>query len=318
MWIYYISIICILIMILIYIVVKHKQERKRTGKMFEDAKGEMTAALEKQNENFNREIEKFYPKEVVIEALNKLKEEKNNTIIEYEQKIFDLNSYIKNIEARFRNFGEINTHKILTDLKKDLINRNKITSSQMRILSNVFVPFRANNGEVHSRQIDHLIIMNKGIYIIESKYWRGNIMYGLCKKHSMDFGFILDSLYPEINDTEEKTIVFIDSNSETNDREMKVVSYDDPAKQVKKTAWTLNQLLKEYNMNIFITPIIYFGHKEKKFKDFTETNSPQVFDNENDLCNFLESQLLNSTMDYSIEELEAINKIVEKVNYFPK
>ena len=75
----------------------------------------------------------------------------------------------------------------------------------MYIIPNVFIPF-TYNGKVRTRQIDHLILLPVGIYVIETKYWRGKIVHGLTKTRKRFF--ILLDMIPS-NKKDAQTLVFI-------------------------------------------------------------------------------------------------------------
>lgn len=331
MELFYVVVIIMLIVIFANLLTKQKRKTQELKLLMEQTQRETAAAIAVQQEVFVKEKNSMLPKEQVVYAVKKLHSEKEvkfkelrdeftKKISEYEEKVNKLSSYVQSLERQSRNFGEINTHKILSNLKNELVTQSIIDFSQMMIIPNIFVPLEDKDGEVSSRQIDHLVLTTKGIFIIETKYWKGTIFYGLTKEKAKDFSFILDSLYPNIKNDVEKTVVFVNSIVETdegssNKKEIRIVSYDDPASQVRKTAWHLNKLLKEHGENIFITPIIFFGYKDKVFMNFSKNDNPYVFDSRESLCNFFIEHLSDSNREYTVEQLNKIKRIVENANY---
>jgi len=271
--------------------------------------------------DFENEIEK---KAIIIDNKEEfiLNQSNQMQILQkkYEDEIKDLKSYYKGIEGQLRNFGEINTHKILVDLKTELVENDEIKPDQMLILSNVFVPYRDKNGKLVSRQIDHLFLMSSGVFIIESKYWQGNIMYGVSKSKAKEFSFILDKLYPKNKMNDEATIIFtenFETNSENGNKStesLKVLSYGDPSSQVKGAAAILSQLFKDHGENIFVTPVLFFNNSKKKFMNYSSNKEPFVSEDEKSLREFLIDKIKNKNF-FSEEQLRKMEKIVKDVNY---
>lgn len=325
----YLLIIGLLVILFGVILKKQKQKNHKLINEMEQSRIETTATLVDQETKFKEEKKDLLPKGSVIKFVEEFKfkhgeKDKSiqiqheNIIQKYEENIKELKSYVKDIEKQSRNFGEINTQKILIELKNDLIKKGEIEPSQMYILPNIFVPYRTKKGEVSSRQIDHIVLMNKGIYIVETKYWRGNILHGISKDRAGDFSFILDSFYPMINTSDEKTLVFLDNSGLDNEderKEMRVVSYKDPATQVRGAASILNKLLKDHNENCYVTPIIYYGHGKKELTNYSNREMPHVCDTEELLREFFFNQIKESNKNYSVLQLERIKNIVENVNY---
>jgi Nuclease-related domain len=245
-----------------------------------------------------------------------LEKSSSNTRHELEKQNENLKSQINEYRKYSRNFGEITTHHILERIRKALIENGVIDSPEdLIIMGNVFIPLLIPNQDVHSRQIDHLVISKKGIYVIESKYWKGTILYGLNKKMDNEFSFILDAFYSKIKDTDEKTIVFRNPSIEGESKEMQVVSYDDPAKQVKSAAWTLNQFLKSKGINIYCTPVVYFGYQDKNFKNYSNLSEPLVYDKEKEFIDLFSNEITNKKPIEHINLLQ-IKNIIEEANYY--
>lgn len=241
---------------------------------------------------------------------------------QHQLEIIKSNKYIKSLEQFSRNRGEVLTHKILTALKANLIHQGKIKEDEMIILGNIFVPYTFND-EVRTRQIDHLILMTTGIYIIETKYWRGRILYGLTTEKAKDFAFLLNSLFPNIQKDQEQTLVFVKNQNndvEESKLEMKVLTYDNPGQQVTRTAIALKNYLEKHNKKYnFVTSILYFGYpsdEENNVTDYSSKSNPKCFSNKENLCAYFEKQINERKSKYTSRDLTEINKVIEDINYF--
>ncbi|HDX9614903.1 TPA: NERD domain-containing protein, partial [Bacillus toyonensis] len=134
----------------------------------------------------NQNLEVAY-KNILIQE----KEKYETEVAEIQESINELNNYIEDIQKYSRNSGEIITHQILSELKRTWVSNGALSETDMYIIPNVFIPF-TYNGKVRTRQIDHLILLPVGIYVVETKYWRGKIVHGLTKKRAKNFSFLLD------------------------------------------------------------------------------------------------------------------------------
>jgi Nuclease-related domain len=338
----------ILLFVLIALLIRIKSMKQMYETSLLDSKEQAAATMEKVTLDFEQEKQNLYKKDQVIEVAKKLKKEweegkdvefkvlkrvsqeileKEKMEIEqaYEGKIHVYENQLKTLQNQIneyrkysRNFGEVTTHHILEKMREELVTSEVISSiDDIIIMGNVFIPFINQNQDVHShsRQIDHLVISRKGIFVIESKYWKGTILYGLNKKRANEFSFILEAFYPKIKDQDEKTIVFRSPSDAGENKEIQVVSYDDPAKQVKSAAWTLNQFLKSKGINIYCTPIVYFGYQEKNFKNYSNLNEPLVYDKEKEFINLFSNEL-TSRKNIEHINLEQIKNIIEEANYY--
>lgn len=190
----------------------------------------------------------------------------------------------------------------------------------MYIIPNVFIPF-TYNGKVRTRQIDHLILLPVGIYVVETKYWRGKIIHGLTKKRAKDFSFLLDVIPNSKKDAQ--TLVFIPSQSidETGKlvNTIQVRSYGEPTDQASKTAVTLNEYLNtQLSWKVpYITPVVYFGYPNQGNNGLIELaneNKVNRFNTADQLQNFFRQELVKSPKLNTVQ-LQEIKFIVEQVNY---
>lgn len=222
----------------------------------------------------------------------------------FEEQQGKLKKYISHLEQTSRNFGEITTHKILTDLQKELVDNKVITDGEMIVVSNVYIPYSMHGKHIHTRQIDHLVLLKTGIYIIETKYWKGRVLHGINENYSGDYKFLIDFL------SNDQTFVFT-KESESN---LKVASYNNPENQVKKTAVALKELIKAK----YVEPIIFFGYPKDNLNeviDYSEDKHTKRFTSKEMLVNHFEKELQNKKATYSTNELINMQDILNQVNY---
>ncbi|MBY7114895.1 NERD domain-containing protein [Bacillus sp. 17RED48] len=263
----------------------------------------------------NQNLEVAY-KNILIQE----KEKYETEVAEIQESINELNNYIEDIQKYSRNSGEIITHQILSELKRTWVSNGALSETDMYIIPNVFIPF-TYNGKVRTRQIDHLILLPVGIYVVETKYWRGKIIHGLTKKRAKDFSFLLDMIPNSKKDAQ--TLVFIPSQSTDETGKLvntiQVRSYGEPTDQASKTAVTLNEYLNTHlSWKVpYITPVVYFGYPNQGNNGLIELaneNKVNRFNTADKLKNFFRQELVKSPKLNAVQ-LQEIRSIVEQVNY---
>ncbi|SFE65691.1 Nuclease-related domain-containing protein [Bacillus sp. OV194] len=288
------AVIVVLICIVLGVLLILKKKNKHYDEMFEEFQTEAV-------ENFSK-VEKELQQEKE-ELVDKLKED-------YESKISDFKEYVRTVEKISKTASEVNTHNILTEIKKKLVLEGTIQPFELKILANVFVPMKKADGEILSIKIDHIILMKTGIYIIDTNEFHGDILFGITKEKTKQFSFILDHLFPSEENETEKTIVFVNKNNDS--KELNVISVDDPSKQVMAGVNILNQLLEKHFHYSSIAPILYFH--ANKLINHSQNKIPYVFDDKQTLYKFFVRQLDGYPTVYSIDELEEIKNIIENVS----
>lgn len=221
----------------------------------------------------------------------------------YQSEIEMLKFENEDIKRNYRNRGEIITHQILENLKADLIRNGRITPDEMIIMPNIFIPEKKGN----TRQIDHLILLSTGLYIIETKHWKGHIVMGMTKKSSRKFSFLVDLL----DSSKEESIVF----DRTESGGLTVRTYGNPISQVQKTAAILSNYLKKKNISAWINTVVFFNYDNKEVHDWSENSKVKRLINKEQLITFFGSELMSQKPKLSAEELQTIKTIIEDSNY---
>ncbi|MFJ5788854.1 nuclease-related domain-containing protein [Lysinibacillus sp. NPDC093197] len=309
------------IVVLSVVVLLLFNNQRKLMRMHEDEKNE----IRKNTENILNESQKEISA-TVTENYNMLKKENNHELQklkkDYDTELTNMKKYIGNLEKFSRNRGEILAHEILMDLKSNLLEEGIINRNEMIIMGNVFIPFRyKDNEDLKSRQIDHLILLPQGIYIIETKYWKGKILQGISKKNADNLSILLDNLFPGIKDDMEKTLILNPIKENEGSNEFRVISYDNPVNQVRQTAVKLNQYIKEkINKNIGINSLVYFGYYQDK-NNFVEIYGKQqgnfptlICKGEKELKDILREKIEKCERKYNVEELLEIQELLNEYN----
>lgn len=289
----------------------HKTYTRLIEAKGEEAAGEIALKEEEHKEQTEAILSKEKQKYEI--EIQELMEQRNSDVSK-------LNSYIRMIERFSRNSGEVMTHNILLELKSDMIQSGTIRNEEMRILGNVFIPYYSENNELRTRQIDHLIILPTGIYVIETKYWKGKVLHGLTKEKTKEFAFIMETLFPNSRNDEEETLVFVHTQDNERDQkaEMRIVSYDNPAKQVGKTVHLFKRYLQGKQIAAdWIVPIVYFAYRTNEFNavvDYSTDVKTQRFTSKKELYRYFSKEVMEKRQVYNISDIEEIKAIVEDAN----
>ncbi|MCF6136114.1 nuclease-related domain-containing protein [Pseudalkalibacillus berkeleyi] len=272
--------------------------------------------LKKKHKEYDRLIDQ-YQKEAAISLAkteNQLKQENKEKLEEvkgdYEEQINDYKEYIDSVKRFSRDELEVNTYKTLLEIKNELVENDVIKPLQMMILPNVFIPYQSVDGDIQSTKIAHIVLLNKGIYIIDTKDWQGNILYGLTKEKAKEFSFIIDTFYPALHSEAEKTFVF----EKNKQNELRALMHDEPTKNLNVATSKLNNLLKDQVENITINNLLYFAHPDHHLINFSTQEQLHLINDRNELYAFFIKEIQNKTNLYSVADLEKIKYIVEEAD----
>ncbi|TCP22685.1 nuclease-like protein [Scopulibacillus darangshiensis] len=293
-----------------YIFYQKRKMTKRHSNLVEKMTAEEAATkasmMDEQNEK-----ERLHKEEV---------EQLTNT---YHYEINKLQMNINELQAYSKNKGEIITHQILGEMKSSIVAKEILGSSDLHILPNVFIPYK-EKGLIKTRQIDHLVILPTGIYVIETKYWRGKVVHGLNRKNAGDLSFITDMMASEHDDfATDQTLIFVPfKDDESEQSSIRIKSYGDPAKQVKHTSYRLKQFLsEECHIDTYVTPIVYFGYPKESRNgalqgviDLSDDKQVKRFVNEKGLTDFFANECSKKAV-FSTEDIGAIKETLEGIEY---
>ncbi|MGK9288606.1 nuclease-related domain-containing protein [Staphylococcus warneri] len=175
-----------------------------------------------------------------INLINKLRSENENLKKENNQ----LKKRINVPTNRGEQITSQQLKEIMTTLKKD-----SIISMYSLYDDLVIYDLKCNK----NRQIDHLAITNKGMFMVESKYWKGDIYYNFSGDDLKKFN--MSGLEKYIYDAENKSYktFILDSDNDV----LHFNTYGHPYIQAMTSATFLQKTL---NLP-FINPIVYFNYQ---------------------------------------------------------
>ncbi|WP_082235249.1 nuclease-related domain-containing protein [Halobacillus massiliensis] len=285
-------VIVVLVFIIIGLIVSIKNKLKHYDQMMSEFESEAVVSLTKVEKDFENEKEKLALK---IEN-------------DYKAKLENFKTHVEKVEKISRTTSEVKTDMLLTNLKKNLITEGMIRPLQMYVLSNIFIPFKKNNGEIQPVKIDHILLMRTGIYIIDTSEYHGNVFYGITNDRAKEFSFILDDLFPLQEKDTEKTIVV--SNKHVDQLGVNLNTAESPAKQLANGVEALSQLLAEHEDYKTVTPLLYFDLHGNRLINFSELKTPYVFADKQKLKDYFVREAKEENKIYSDEDLENIKYLI--------
>lgn len=162
------------------------------------------------------------------------------------KKLNDKISYLQGLVQSSLNIGEQITSNHLQEIFWEFKNEKII--EHYAIYNNVLI-----EDEDNIRQIDHFVICTNGLFIIETKHWKGDIYFNFNKDNLKNYSLdgLKKYLFPHYGNN---YITFILSN-ENNKFAFK--KFGHPFDQINKTRVLANKIFDAK----FIEMIIYFNHK---------------------------------------------------------
>ncbi|MEH7308591.1 nuclease-related domain-containing protein [Neobacillus drentensis] len=221
----------------------------------------------------------------------------------YQRDIEKLMIENEDIRKNYRNQGEIITHQILENFKSDLIQKKIIPPDEMIIMPNIFIP----EGNGQTRQIDHLVLLSTGLYVIETKDWKGHIVLGLSRMGSHKFSFLAELVDSE----KEETLVFDKDESGA----FTVKTYENPISQVQETTYILSNYLQSQDVTTWINTLVFFNDDEKEVHDWSDNSIVKRLTNKEQLQQFFIHELTSKNRIYGAFQLNTIKHLIETAHY---
>lgn len=225
--------------------VEHKKNIEKSEQDIRNIKENEINRLHMEYKKDSSEKEKEYEK-----VLEKNKVALDEVVSKYEK-------YAIYVKKTSKNQGEIITNNQLNKIKKKLIEQGVITDKSFMIHSNIMF-MNTEGRHVYVHQIDHLVVSTKGIYAIESKYWKGAIFH---EQTINSMSSETKILFPNVK-TDDEICTFVVQNDAENGLTSKI--YGNPTNQVKHTCVNFYQYLlgkKVILNNHFIKGLVYYNYK---------------------------------------------------------
>ncbi|MFD2828951.1 nuclease-related domain-containing protein [Corticicoccus populi] len=291
----FIIVAAVLLIILIWFLVyffKHRKEVNTLQESYDKEKKELVENYESQHE----EERLGYKKE--ISTLNE--KYYNDTTL--------LDNKLSSLQQFTVDKGEYLTDLALIQLKDRLVRDEKIRESDMHILSNVYIPSR---NYTNTRKIDHLVLTRTGIYLLDSKYWRGHILHGVNETNFEELPYI-ESFFDLLNldKKQEQTLIF---DKDTDDK-VAVNHYNEVIEETKVSSEKLRNILK---LQYEIVPIIYFNPKDNgnySISNYSDDQGVKVLVGTEELDAFFMKYVFHGRFQYTVKDLDEIADAILSLN----
>ena len=162
------------------------------------------------------------------------------------------------MSENYTNRGEYRTYKMLRQLDK------RFPEDKFHIFANLYID--SDDNRFPNRQVDHLVVCRKGIFMIETKYWTGAVyhnikladllrMIGVGKDGSMDGLYLVKRLLPrEVMQQGTESFTMCIKNPDN----IQVYAGDEnPINQVVLSGLSLNRLIQNKLNQLGIKPYIH-------------------------------------------------------------
>lgn len=196
-------------------------------------------------------------------------------LVSYKEKYESLVQEYKLLENSFEiirhshtNDGEKMTALQLNEMLNEFLDRKLLT--YCRIFNNIII----FDGK-EPRQIDHLVLCDKGCFIIETKHWKGDIFYNFDQGTLDEEGMGILSRYIFNGKDQGSYKTFVLKKNDSGGIEYS--NYGKPYKQVAKTAKILyRRMLELSDLKIFIQGIVYFNYESNGKYQFTNGGAEET------------------------------------------
>lgn len=285
----------VLLIILIWFLVYFFKHRKAVTEV-QDAYDKEKKALVEDYETKQEEERLGYKKE--ISSLNE--KYYNDTTL--------LDNKLSSLQQFTVDKGEYLTDLALIQLKDRLVRDEKIREADMHILSNVYLPSR---NFTNTRKIDHLVLTRTGIYLIDSKYWRGHILHGVNEQNFEELPYV-ESFFDLLNldKKQEQTLIF---DKDTDDK-VSVNHYNQVIEETKVSSEKLRNILK---LQYDIVPLIYFNPKDNgnySIANYSNDESVKVLVGTDELDTFFLKYVFHGRFQYTVKDLDEIADTILSLN----
>ncbi|MFC6289006.1 nuclease-related domain-containing protein [Levilactobacillus angrenensis] len=156
--------------------------------------------------------------------------------------------------VNYTNRGEYRTYKLLKELS------NKYPEDKFHIFANLYLD--SDDSRFPNRQVDHLVICRKGIFMIETKYWTGTVYHDVRLRDLLKMvggneagKTLLSRLLPqEVMDQGNQSFTMCIKSPEN----IQVYAGDEnPIRQVELSGLSLNSLIQDKLNELGIKPYIH-------------------------------------------------------------
>lgn len=307
-----INVIIVLVLVIIFYFI-YKKQKDASNQEIKNLKLQIITSLEEANDTHRK-----YLNETVLQLEAASEEKLEAQEQKYLEDINEKDKYINNLYKMSMSRGEILTYQLLREIKQQLISENIIDETEMVIMNNIFIPY-VDNQQKTVRQIDHLIVLPTGVFIIETKHWKDVIIHGLTKDSLGKHAALFDALFPNEPDNIEKTFVIESQNKLSHSqREIKLYNQKNPALEVKKSGQILTSYFKErLDFDQLIQPIVYFNYSESEQNrviNYSELKEVPIMTERETVIQYFKDQLTSQNRVFEVDEMLEIESIIDEFN----
>jgi len=279
----------------------------------ENINAENKSQLEKMMNAQKCELYDFKDEYAKIERVQK----GNNQLLHENKK---LNSKVETLEEKNKelkkiiktklNIGEVITARHLEEIFNEFKEIGAL--NDFEIINNVYI-----DDQEYERQIDHIVICEYGLFVIDTKHWAGDIFYNITKQN-INRGknnYLTPFLFTDGKDYPVTAVVKMDR-----ERVIDANIYDNPYKQVWSAVSLIsNDVLKTKR---FINGIVYFNYNAKGKGQFvdgtTNTDGVVAVTNKEELKKVIVERM-KKTYDMNVilgeEEIKQYTSILNKYKF---
>ena len=290
-----ITLIIILVLVIFVTVIIIKVQKKKNNKLFNILKQQgldFANQYEQQDKNFKTKLN--IKDNNYNYLLSKKDENCNRRLSEMEN---EFKTYRKLVNENFRQVfssGEL----ILIDCFKELLKEPYYENWT------IYGHLNMKGDSSHNYQADFLIVSDKGVYVIESKFWKG-----LTLIYTDDFPMILtNTQFSDYGKGSDQGITVININQNASTEKLEINKYTNPVAQARRYSKILRK---------------YFDIRIHNFVVFQQDKDCQVKVNEKDLSCFQVDKFTSITTQNNFKNLlksinnefanyEEINRIIKK------
>ncbi len=286
------ALLVILAIVFLVYYLKHRNDINQVQNSYEEQKKSLVDEYESERE------EEHLSHKKEVSTLNE----------KYHNETTLLNNKLSSLHQFTEDKGEYLTDLALIQLKEKLVREEKIRSTDMLILSNVFIPSR---NYTNTRKIDHLVLTRTGLYLIDSKYWGGHILHGVNENNFDELPYI-ESFFEllDLDKKQEQTLIF----DKADDQKVSVNHYNQVIDETKLSAEKLKNILK---LQYDVVPMIYFNPIDGgnySITNYSDDENLKVLVGKEDLEEFFLKYIFHGRFQYTVKELAEIEEAILTLN----
>lgn len=291
----FIAVSAVLLIVLIVFLVYFFRSRSRVSKITEEYEHEKTT-IQEEYEASQEEERLEHKKEV--SSLNE----------KYNKDTERLNNRLNSVSQFTSSKGEYLTDLALIDIKNRLVKEDKIRDMDMHILSSIYLPSR---NYTNTRKIDHLVLTRTGIYLLESRFWKGHIIHGVNEQNFEQLPYVVNFFeLLNLDKKTEQTFIF----EKKDDLNVVVNHFNHMIEETKLTAEKLKNVLK---LQFDVVPVIFFNPEDNgnySIANYSDDPSVKVLIGNEELDEYFNKYVFHGRFQYTVKDLTDIVEQLETLN----